>query len=1087
MKSGKLLHNIKIISAGAGSGKTYRLTEEMVALLQGDVRASGIIATTFTNKAAAELQERVRIKLLEKKLTKEADQLANALIGTVHGLGVKLLKRFAFEAGVSPQVDIMAEGDHQLMFNQSLSTVLTQERMERMAYFSNRLGLDKRGNYDWRKEVKKVTDIARANDFSIKILEKSKILSFENFKTFLGKPNPKSNTLLNELKTLSEAIIEELANNEDSTKVTHSAVETLKGFLQKIKLKGALEWHEWVKISKIKVGAKSKETIESLVDLALKHDSDPTFHEDIQQFIYGIFDIAIEAIKEYENYKKRRGLIDYIDMELHVKRLLNNPQVQNVLREELDLLMVDEFQDTSPIQLEIFLKLSQFAKYSVWVGDPKQSIYGFRGADPRLMKEIIKQTGGVKKEDIQVFSWRSRTAIVHATNALFTKAFDDLPAEQVVLKPQRTEEKLKKEVSNEADLNFWGHALLHWHFHFEDGGKRLPGRPWMENCIATSIKELLESGKLIFPKGENKPRMARAGDIAILCRSNALCDTMAEALHRTGIKAATSRTGLLETAEAKLVLACLKFIVSKNDPLSIAEILKLASGQKLEEIIKNRLDFLQKAIVEEIPEWLWALEANYIKQLGDLREQVTELSSSEIINLVLEELDLRRILASWGNVEQRLDNVDELRHLALSYEENCNRLHTAATLGGFLLWLTNLGIENMDHQSSGAGKDAVNVLTYHKSKGLEWPIVICHSLEGSLQDRIWGVQVIPESKAIDLDNILGNRWLRYWVNPYADQIKNTLLEERLNGSEEKKIARTEALREEARLLYVGITRARDYLIFPSRNAPTKWLNRVWHQGDETIPTLDHYTTDSPWVWEKNILQLDTRIFPYPKDFTTMEPVEGKIIFLEKRNGKAEHLIYPIDIDREYFQTEMSAKIKNTFQYASKLLLKEESNQYAAAKAIKAFLTVDNLKLSTVERFDLAEAIIDRFGIAEMLESRSLVAHSKTYLTFLEQTFQPAKTHKKYPLRYHYKNRLFDKIIDLILETNTGLIIIQNSGFAKAPREWKNKALKLSPWFFLAKEGLEAVFKRKDVRCFVHFPLGGGLVELEVERLNAVTI
>ena len=75
--------NIKIISAGAGSGKTYRLTSEMVDLLSsGVVRANGIIATTFTKKAAAELQERVRVRLLEEGMSKQADDLTNALIGT---------------------------------------------------------------------------------------------------------------------------------------------------------------------------------------------------------------------------------------------------------------------------------------------------------------------------------------------------------------------------------------------------------------------------------------------------------------------------------------------------------------------------------------------------------------------------------------------------------------------------------------------------------------------------------------------------------------------------------------------------------------------------------------------------------------------------------------------------------------------------------------------------------------------------------------------------------------------------------------------------------------------------------------------
>ncbi|MEM1121766.1 MAG: UvrD-helicase domain-containing protein, partial [Bacteroidota bacterium] len=1076
------LKNIKIISAGAGSGKTYRLTEEMVALLKGGVRASGIIATTFTNKAAAELQERVRIKLLEQNLTKEADQLANALIGTVHGLGVKLLKRFAFEAGVSPQVDIIADGDHQLMFNQSLSTVLTQERMEQMEHYSSRLGLNKKGDYDWRKAVKEVTDIARANDFSTEILEKSKVLSFEEFKKYLGKPSKKSGpALLAALKGELRRTIEELEANEDSTKVTQSGADTFKGMLKKLNLKGALEWHEWVKISKTKVGAKSRDAVENLKDLAQKHECDPAFHHDIQQFIYGVFDIAIEAIKEYETYKKRRGLIDYTDMELKVKQLLANPQVQAVLSEELDLLMVDEFQDTSPIQLEIFLKLSQFANHSIWVGDPKQSIYGFRGADPSLMMEIIKQTGGVKKEDIQIYSWRSRAGVVHATNAIFCKAFGDLPEAQVALIPQRTEEKIIKTVKDQEFLEFLHHPLMHWHMHY-DGEKRMPGRPWMENCIATSIKKTLESGKLVFPKEEDEPRLIEPGDIAVLCRSNALCGVMAEALHRAGIKAAISRNGLLETAEAKLVLACLKFIVSRNDALSIAEILKLASGTPLKDIVEDRLNFLEMVEKGEASDWQWGTNADYIQQLNDLRIQGAELSSSEIINLVLEELDLRRIIASWGNSAQRMGNIDELRQLALTYEENCNRLHSAATLGGFLLWLNNLGREELDKQSSGAGRDAVNVMTYHKSKGLEWPMVICHDLEVNLRDKIWGVQIVPESDEVDLDNILGNRWLRYWVNPYADQIRNTLLEERINTSEVKKQAQKEALQEEARVLYVGITRARDYLVFPTRKNPSKWLNRVWHEGDEKVPTLDPYTDDSQWVWkEEGILKLDTQIFPYPRDFTTTDLAGEDITFITKRNGKTHHETYPIDVERDHFQAEISAKIAAVFDYRPQLALQEEGNQYFAAKAVKAFMSTDDTSLSAVERFDLAEAILERFGVAEMLDLRNLILHSKTYLDFVDKTFSAKKVYKKYPVRYHFKNRLFEKVIDLVLETDSGLVIIQNSGFAKGKKEWKNKALKLAPWFFLAKMALQEQFSGRAIRCFLHFPLGGGMVELEVEQ------
>ncbi len=480
--------NLKIISAGAGSGKTYRLTQELVQLLKSGVRANGIIATTFTTKAAAELQERVRVKLLEEGLADEANDLTNALIGTVHGLGVKLLKRFAFEAGVSPEVAIIADEDQQVMFNKSLATVLTNERIERMETYSDKLGLNKKERYDWRLEVKNLCDVARANDFSLAVLENSKLKSFQSFKQFLSPVSDQPNEYFSErLKLLLAESIQRLENNEDETKITAIAVNTLKGFLNTLNLKNELNWHEWVKIAKLKVGAKSREDIESLINFAKEHDAHPDFHRDIQNFTFAIFDIAIEAIKEYDLYKKQRGLIDYIDMEIQVKRLLDDQKVRDVLSTELDLLMVDEFQDTSPIQLEIFLKLSNIAKHSIWVGDPKQSIYGFRGADPKLMMEIIKASGGVKPEDIQEFSWRSREDIVNMSNALFTKAFTEIPDEQIVLKANRTKGDNPEDSNFTAEPIEMGDAIIHWHFQY-DGEGRMPGRPWMENCIAHCFK-----------------------------------------------------------------------------------------------------------------------------------------------------------------------------------------------------------------------------------------------------------------------------------------------------------------------------------------------------------------------------------------------------------------------------------------------------------------------------------------------------------------------------------------------------------------------------------------------------------------------
>ncbi|MEZ4891413.1 MAG: UvrD-helicase domain-containing protein [Saprospiraceae bacterium] len=110
-----------------------------------------------------------------------------------------------------------------------------------------------------------------------------------------------------------------------------------------------------------------------------------------------LFDISIDALGEFEEYKKKRGLIDYTDMEAYVSKILRDESVRDALKDEIGLLLVDEFQDTSPIQLDIFLELSKLATHSIWVGDPKQSIYGFRGADPALMQAIIEASGGSER------------------------------------------------------------------------------------------------------------------------------------------------------------------------------------------------------------------------------------------------------------------------------------------------------------------------------------------------------------------------------------------------------------------------------------------------------------------------------------------------------------------------------------------------------------------------------------------------------------------------------------------------------------------------------------------------------------------
>ncbi|MCB0638055.1 MAG: UvrD-helicase domain-containing protein, partial [Lewinella sp.] len=887
-----------------------------------------------------------------------------ALIGTVHGLGVKLLRRFAFEAGVSPQVDILPDNERQAMFNQSLAAILDIELIEEMDALAERLSLgDPSEPWNWRWQVHQLVDVARANGFSGADLQASCQRSWDTFAAFLPKPSQRSLADVHrELNAQITATLSALEDGEDSTKVTQTAIDQLKAMQRDLGLRDALPWGQWAKLIKLKTGAKSRETVAPLQEFAEKHEALAAFQDDIRRVITLLFQTAERAIAEFDRYKKQRGLIDYTDMEVLVSELLDQAPVQQVLQEELDLLMVDEFQDTSPIQLAIFLKLTRLARHAVWVGDPKQSIYGFRGAEPRLMQTIIQAAGGIRSENIQTDSWRSREELVLLANGLFTKAFPDLPEAQVALDPVRKAAGTEHYLVEPAGM---GAPIIHWHFMVDDDGRK-PGKPWTEYALARTLHDWLADPPLIFDKAEKAFRPARPGDVAILCRSNRECIDMAEALHAAGLRAAISRAGLLGTAEARLVLACLQYVLNQEDSLAVAEIRYLATRSSLEEIVADRMAYLVE--YQDTPRHrrpAWGEADSYIAHLDRLRAKMAEFSSAEILNLVLEELDLRRIIVRWGQSEQRLANLDELRRLALDYETTCNNTHTAASLGGLLLWLAALAARGEDTQGASEDPLAVNVLTYHRSKGLEWPVVACHSLEGRLRADLWGLDLVADQPEVDLDHVLAGRWLRYWITPYGRQSTGLPLLDRLQASEAQAEKKVQALAEEARLLYVGITRARDYLIFPTRlTEPTRWLNRVWHQGQEDLPTLDPHTHESPWHWRERFLDKLTHTWAHPRTFTEAIPAPEAVPFLSTRAGQAEHPAYAPTAAEWLADSGLSFQADQLTPYYSLPESPPEADLQAVAGARQCYLAADLPNLADDQRREIATGILARFGLPE---------------------------------------------------------------------------------------------------------------------------
>lgn len=578
---------------------------------------------------------------------------------------------------------------------------------------------------------------------------------------------------------------------------------------------------------------------------------------------------------------------------------------------------------------------------------------------------------------------------------------------------------------------------------------------------------MLSQGIYILPKGESEPRKAKPGDVAILCRGNADCESVATSLSQAGLSAAIARNGLLKTREIKIVLACLKFVLNKYDSLSIAEILFLIDNQSLEDIVEGRLVHL-KTKEANISKERWAFENEYIIALDKLRTDSLELSGTEILNMVVEKLDLRRVISTWGNKIQRLDNLDALRKLALQYEENCNRMHTAASLGGLLIWLQQLYENKKDLQGAGKGEASVNVLTYHKSKGLEWPIVLCYNLENGLRDNLWGINVVRSSEKIDINKPLENSWLRYWINPYADQQKNTALLNKLDQSDLKAASICKALNEDIRLLYVGITRARDYLILPTQKNATKWLNRVCQDGDESLQILNASDPDSPWTWKDHIIPLDQGVYSFPKNIPITESEETKILFQEPRNVVKEHNAMFPDLDKLDYSSKITFTEQTNFSNPIKLqeTLEDEVVNNFIFQLLKVRMNNENQDEKAKKSI---ESLINQAPEEIKVIQKELAKQIEALYSYIKDCFPYQKKYFDYSIRNMHQKKIFNSKIDLILLNGKSKIIL----FFLPNNLPKNKINNRLNAYINTIEKKEE-FWTNDYKTFIIYPLSGSV-------------
>ena len=671
---------IKILSASAGAGKTYRLTEKLLDFIKAGTEPENILATTFTNKAASELVERVRTELFKEGLKDSAQRILDGYLGTVNSVCGRLLKEFAFECGLSPVQDILPEVEGQLIFERAIASVV-EEYSPKIEPIAIRFGMKERninGNSsgstnqyhsnaeDWRDSVKSIISHARQNNIDPIDLKQSAKQSWETLKKILDKPEPTDQwaSLDNDLTTAINSAYIEIKDNDDSYKGTKDVLDMLEVYVRTDVHASSLSWHDWAKLSKTKPCKASQGIYQEVIDAAQYHSKHPRLHNDLETCISLIFECAGEAMRAFADFKKKHGLIDFVDQEKLTLDLLKKESIQKCLKQKLDLVLVDEFQDTSPIQLALFLELAGLAKRSIWVGDQKQCIYAFRGTDPILMDNVIEQLTGSTSLEILSHSWRSRRSLLTFTNNLFSKTFEPLkiPSNRVVL-----DHKIDDLPSQGPPLHLW----------------RLSKKNQKEEVqsLASGIISLFQhiNDYPVVDKVSKKARALRPCDIAILCRTNECRDRVAVALETCGIRVTIPRKGLLATPECVLGFAALRYLVDKNDTVALAEILHYSESPSVTP------DWFKDWLALEDPRS--RLSGPIIKELDELRSKLIHFTPTEALEAALNSVGIHEAALKWGDGTHRLANIEMLRGLALHYEDQCLINRSAGTPAGLVTFL----------------------------------------------------------------------------------------------------------------------------------------------------------------------------------------------------------------------------------------------------------------------------------------------------------------------------------------------------------------------------------------------------------------
>jgi len=778
-----------LLDAAAGSGKTSVLVERFVAaVLQDGLDVGRILTITFTEKAAAEMRERIRARLRELGAVEEARATEAAFISTIHSFCARVLRAGALAAGIDPAFTVLDEPQAARLARRSFDEAL--ERFAREV-----------AGAEWLVGAYGIPDLRLATESAHRRLR-----SRGQLRPRLPTPAPPP-----ELAPVRERVVEmagralrELGAVRDPSPRVLDAIERL----ERARALAArpVPWPGAVAALRLPGGnGAALQTPACLAyGEALAALRDGCAHH-LAVEAHALLGALLEAFsRRYEERKRELGALDFADLELRCHQLLRSDrELRERYRERFERVMVDELQDTNPVQMELIETVSRGNLFTV--GDAQQSIYLFRGADVELFERRGQRLAGEGARATLRVNFRSRPEILGVVNRTFGPL---LGAGFGELLPGRLEPPQEEPRVELLIVDRGGQA--------EPDDRPVSWRAAEAEMLARRVRELVRAG-------------AAPGGIVVLTRASTDMRTYEQALERHGVPTyLVGGRGYWSHPQVVDIVAYLRVLANPRDEQALYAVL----ASPLVGVSYDALVLLGAA-AREASLTPWALLAGAVGGGGELlapelgaeeRERMVSFAKwvagerllaprrgvQELVERALEHTGYDLAVLALPGGQRRLANVRKLMRLGREHGAQ-----SGPDLRGFL----DLVAERSQTGAAGGGEaeseapveseslDAVRLMTIHRAKGLEFPIVCVADL-GRAPRR--GGEILR----LGADGRVGLRLARPGTGSREAALDYEALGEEQRAAEDG---------EERRIFYVAATRARERLIFSG----TADVEAVW--------------------------------------------------------------------------------------------------------------------------------------------------------------------------------------------------------------------------------------------------------------------